>query len=104
MTRKKLSIQILRALNSLEAFAIFERVANTCINGIDSTSLARSVLLLTTHKRYYLRITALKKAGVISRTSRNYKLTSLRLVIRNCLRVIDKGIMLKWALSVLDAV
>ena len=99
----KLSIQILKAFNSLEALVIFQRVANSGINGIDKTSLARSVLRLITRKQYYMRMAALKQAGLISRTSGKYRLTSLGLVIRNSLRIIDKGIMFKWALSMLDS-
>ena len=37
----KLSAQILKALNSLEAHVIFQRVADSGINGIDNTSLGR---------------------------------------------------------------
>ena len=99
----KLSIQILKAFNSLEALVIFQRVANSGINGIDNTSLAQSVLPPITRKQYYLRMTGLKQAGLISRTSGKYRLTSLGLVIRNSLRIIDKGIMFKWALRALDA-
>lgn len=99
----KLSIQMLKALNSLEALVIFQRVANSGINGIDNTSLARSVLPPMTRKQYYLRMTALKQAGLISKTSGKYRLTSLGRVIRNSLRIIDKGIMFKWALRALDA-
>lgn len=73
------------------------------MNGIDNTSLARSVLPLTTRKRYYQRMAALKQTGLISRTSGKYRLTSLGLIIRNSLRIIDKGTMLKWALRALDA-
>ena len=98
MSSMKLSIQILKAFNSLEALVIFQRVANSGINGIDNTSLARSVLPPITRKRYYLRMSGLKQAGLISRTCGKYRLTSLGLVIRNSLRIIDKGIMFKWAL------
>ena len=103
MSSMKLSIQILKAFNSLEALVIFQRVANSGINGIDNTSLARSVLPPITRKQYYLRMTALKQASLISRTGGKYRLTSLGLVIRNSLRIIDKGIMLKWPLRALDA-
>ena len=103
MSSMKLSIQILKAFNSLEALVIFQRVANSGINGIDNTSLARSVLPLITRKQFYMRMAALKQAGLISRTSGKYRLTSLGLVIRNSLRIIDKGIMFKWALSMLDS-
>ena len=47
-------------------------------------------------------MTGLKQAGLISRTCGKYRLTSLGLVIRNSLRIIDKGIMFKWALRALD--
>ncbi|MFL6400311.1 MAG: hypothetical protein ACJ72J_12150, partial [Nitrososphaeraceae archaeon] len=47
---------------------------------------------------------ALKRAGLILRTSGKYRLTSLGLVIRSSLRIIDKAIMFKWRLRVLDAV
>ena len=43
MSSMKLSMQILRALNSLGALVIFQRVAKSGINGIDNTSLAQSV-------------------------------------------------------------
>jgi hypothetical protein len=103
MSSMKLSIQILKVFNTLEALVIFQRVANSGINGIDNTSLARSVLPPITRKRYYLRMSGLKQAGLISRTCGKYRLTSLGLVIRNSLRIIDKGIMFKWALGALDA-
>jgi hypothetical protein len=99
----KLSAQILKALNSLEALVLFQRVANSGINGIDNTSLGRSALPLITRKQFYMRIAALKQAGLISRTSGKYRLTSLGLVVRSSLRIIDKGIMFKWALRLLDA-
>jgi hypothetical protein len=95
-------VQILTALNSLEGLLIFQRVASNSINGIDDTSLGRSVLAQITRKQYYLRMTALKRAGLISRTSGMYRLTSLGLVIRNSLRIIDKGIMFKWSLRAID--
>ena len=103
MSSMKLSIQILKVFSTLEALVIFQRVANSGINGIDNTSLARSVLPPITRKRYYLRMSGLKQAGLISRTCGKYRLTSLGLVIRNSLRIIDKGIMFKWALSMLDS-
>ena len=103
MSGMKSSIQILKAFNSLEALVIFQQVANSGINGIDNTSLARSILPPITRKQYYLRMTGLKQAGLISRTGGTYRLTSLGLVIRNSLRIIDKGIIFKWSLRALDA-
>ena len=103
MSSIKLSVQILKALNSLGALVIFRRVANSGINGIDNISLAQSVLPHITRKQYYLRMSALKQAALISRTSGKYTLTSLGLIIRNSLHLIEKGIMLKWALIALDA-
>jgi hypothetical protein len=103
MSGMKSSAQILKALNSLEALVIFQRVSNSGINGIDSMSLGQSALPLTTRKQFYMRMAALKKVGLISRTSGKYRLTSLGLVVRSSLRIIDKGIMVKWALRVLDA-
>ena len=102
MSSMKLSMQILRALNSLGALVIFQRVAKSGINGIDNTSLAQLVLPHITRKQYYLRMTALKQAGLISRNCGKYRLTSLGLVIRNSLRIIEKGIKFKWALRALD--
>jgi hypothetical protein len=104
MSGMKSSAQILKALNSLEALVIFQTVANSGINGIDNMSLGQSVLPLTTRKQFYMRMAALKQAGLISRTSGKYRLTSLGLVVCSSLRIIDKGIMVKWALRVLDAV
>jgi len=103
MSSMKLSVQILKALTSLEALLIFERVANSGINGIDNTSLAQSVLPHITRKQYYMSITGLKQAGLISKTSGKCRPTYLGLVILNSLRIIDKGIMFKWALRALDA-
>lgn len=103
MSDMKLSVQILKALNSLEALVIFQRVANSGINGTDNMSLGRSALPLITRKQFYQRMAALKQAGLILRTSGKYKLTSLGLVIRSSLRIMDKGIMFKWPLRVLDA-
>jgi hypothetical protein len=102
MSSMKSSVQILKALNCLEALVVFQRVAKSGINGIDNTSLVQSVLPHITCKQYYLRMTALKQAGLISRNCGKYRLTSLGLVIRNSLRIIDKGIMFKWALKALD--
>ena len=98
----KLSAQILKALNSLEALVIFQRVADSGINGIDNTSLGRGALPLITRKQFYMRMAALKQVGLISRTSGKYKLTSLGLVVRSSLSIIDKGIKFKWALKALD--
>ena len=103
MSSMKLFTQILKAFNSLEALVIFQRVANSGINGIDKTSLGRSALRLITRKQFYMRMAALKQAGLISRTSGKYRLTSLGLVVRNSLNILDKGIMFKWALSMLDS-
>jgi hypothetical protein len=100
MSDMKLSVQILKALNTLEALVIFQRVAISGINGIDNMSLA---LPLITRKQFYRLMAALKQAGLILRTSGKYKLTSLGLVVRSSLRIIDKGIMFKWPLRVLDA-
>jgi hypothetical protein len=68
-----------------------------------SSELGQSVLPLTTRKQFYMRMAALKQAGLISRTSGKYRLTCLGLVVRSSLRIIDKGIMVKWALIALDA-
>ena len=95
-------IGVSKAFNSLEALVIFQRVADSGINGIDNTLLARSVLPHITRKQYYLRMAALKQAGLISRTRGKYRLTSLGLVIRNSLRIIEKGIKFKWPLRALD--
>ncbi|MFL6406382.1 MAG: hypothetical protein ACJ71F_04850 [Nitrososphaeraceae archaeon] len=103
MSDMKLSVQILKALNSLEALVIFQRVANSGINGTDNTSLGQLAPPLITRKQFYQRMAALKQAGLILRTSGKYKLTSLGLVIRSSLRIMDKGIMFKWPLRVLDA-
>jgi hypothetical protein len=103
MSRMKLYMQILSALHSLEALIIFQRVDNSGINGIDNTSLAQSVPPHITRKQFYMRMAALKQAGLISRTGGKYRLTSLGLIIRNSLRIIDKGIMFKWALRAIDA-
>ena len=103
MSSMKLSIQILKAFNSLEALVIFQRVANSGINGIDKTLLGRSALRLITRKQFYMRMAAFKQAGLISRTSGKYRLTSLGLVVRSSLNILDKGIMFKWALSMLDS-
>ena len=102
MSSMKLSMQILRALNSLGALVIFQRVAKSGISGIDNTSLALLVLPHLTRKQYYLRMAGLKQAGLISRTGGKYRLTSLGLVIRNSLHLIEKGIKFKWALRALD--
>jgi hypothetical protein len=102
MSGMKSSAEILKALNSLEALVIFQRVADSGINGIDNMSLGRSALPLTTRKQFYMRMAALKQVGLISRTSGKYRLTSLGLVVRSSLRIIDKGLMVKWALRVLD--
>jgi hypothetical protein len=99
----KLSAQILKALDSLEALVIFQRVANSGINGIDNTSLGQSALPLMTRKQFYTRMGALKQVGLISRTSGKYRLTSLRLVVRSSLSIINKGIKFKWPLMALDA-
>jgi hypothetical protein len=99
----KLSAQILKVLNSVEALVIFQRVADSGINGIDNTSLGPSALRLITRKQFYMRMAALKQAGLISRTSGKYRLTYLGLVVRSSLRIIDKGMKLKWALRALDA-
>jgi hypothetical protein len=104
MSSMKLSIQILKALTSLEALVIFQRVANSGINGIDNTSLAQSILPHITRKQYYQRMAALKQTGLISMNSGKYRLTSLGLVIRSSLGIINKGIMLKWPLRAIDAV
>jgi hypothetical protein len=98
----KLSAQILKALNSLEALVIFQRIANGGINGIDDMLLGRSALPLITRKQFYMRMAALKQAGLISKTSGKYRLTYLGLVIRSSLRIIDKGMKFKWALRALD--
>jgi hypothetical protein len=99
----KLSAQILKALDSLEALVIFQRVANSGINGIDNTSLGQSALPLMTRKQFYTRMGALKQVGLISRTSGKYRLTSLGLVVRSSLSIINKGIKFKWPLMALDA-
>ncbi|HEY7570758.1 MAG TPA: hypothetical protein VH796_05255 [Nitrososphaeraceae archaeon] len=104
MSSMKLSIQILKSLTSLEALVIFQSVANSGINGIDNTSLAQSILPHITRKQYYQRMAALKQTGLISMTSGKYRLTSLGLVIRSSLGIINKGIMLKWPLRAIDAV
>ena len=88
MSDMKLSAQILKALNSLEALVIFQRVADSGTNGIDNMSVGRSILPLITRKQFYMRMAALKQAGLISRTSGKYKLTSLGLVVRSSLRII----------------
>jgi hypothetical protein len=100
----KLSAQILKTLNSLDALVIFQRVAESGIKGIDSTLLGHSVLRLITRKQFYMRMAALKEAGLISRTSGKYRLTSLGLVVSSSLSIIDKGIKFKWTLRALDAV
>jgi hypothetical protein len=103
MSYMKLSAQILKALNSLEALVIFQRVADSGRNGIDNMSLGRSALPLITRKQFYMRMAALKQTGLISRTSGKYRLTSLGLVVRSSLGIIDKGMKSKWALRALDA-
>jgi hypothetical protein len=103
MSGMKLSAQILKALNSLEALVIFQRVADSGINGINNMSLGRAALPLITRKQFYMRMAALKQVGLISRASGKYKLTSLGLVVRSSLRIIDKGMKFKWALRALDA-
>jgi hypothetical protein len=103
MSSMDISIQILKALTSLEALVIFQRVGNSGINGIDNISLARSILSHITRKQYYQRMAALKQTGLISMISGKYRLTSLGLVIRSSLGLIDKGIMLKWPLRAIDA-
>ena len=92
--------QILKAFNSLEALVIFQRVTDSGINGIDNTLLAQSVLPHITRKQYYLRMTGLKQAGLISKSSGKYVLTSLGLVIRNSLRIIDKGMCIIQSINV----
>ena len=103
MSGMKLSAQILKALNSLEALLIFQTVGKNGINGIDNMSLGQAALPLITRKQFYMRMAALKQAGLISRTSGKYKLTSVGLVVRSSLRIIDKGMKFKWALRALDA-
>jgi hypothetical protein len=103
MSGIRLSAQILKALNSLEALVIFQRVADSGINGIDNMSLGRAALPLITRKQFYMRMAGLKQVGLISRTSGKYRLTSLGLVVRSSLGIIYKGIKFKWALGMLDA-
>lgn len=79
MSGMKLSAQILKALNSLEALVIFQRVADSGINGIDNMSLGRAALPLITRKQFYMRMAGLKQVGLIYRTSGKYRLTSLGL-------------------------
>jgi hypothetical protein len=103
MSDMKLSAQILKALNSLEALLIFQTVAKNGIHGIDNTSLGQSALRLITRKQFYMRLAALKQAGLILKASGKYRLTCLGLVVSSSLSIIDKGMKFKWALRVLDA-
>jgi hypothetical protein len=103
MSGMKLSAQILKALNSLEALVIFQRVADSGINGINNMSLGRAALPLITRKQFYMRMAALKQVGLISRASGKYRLTYLGLVVRSSLSIIDKGMKFKWELRLLDA-
>jgi hypothetical protein len=103
MSSMKSSAQILKTLNSLEALFIFQTVAKSGINGINNTSLGRSALLLITRKQFYMRLAALKEAGLISRASGKYRLTSLGLVVSSSLSIIDKGMKFKWQLGLFDA-
>lgn len=100
---QQISSQVLEAFNSLETVVIFQIISNSGRNGIDTMSLGRSALRLLTRKRFYLRIAALKQAGLISMIGTIYTLTSLGLVIRDSLRITDQGIMFKLPLRTLDA-
>src|SRR5215467_13306854 len=100
---RQISSQVLKAFNSLETLVIFQIISNSGRNGIDNMSLGRSALRLLTYKRFYLRMAALKQAGLISMTGTIYTLTSLGLVIRDSLRITDQGIMFKLPLRTFDA-
>jgi hypothetical protein len=90
---------LLRAISDDKALAIF----NTIALSADSTPIAISKLKLT-RKQYYSRMSAMIDAGIITRRSGRYFLTSFGKVVYEAQMLIGKAQQSYWKLKAVDTI
>ena len=90
---------VLRAISDDKALAIF----NTIALSAGSTPIAISRLKLT-RKQYYSRMSAMIDAGIITRRSGKYYLTSFGKIVYKTQMLIGRAHQINWKLKALDAI
>lgn len=89
---------VLSAITDDKSLVLFNTIA---IASEDSDFLITRLGL--TRKQYYFRISALLKTGLISRKHRQYKLTSLGLIVYHAQLMIGRAIDTYWKLKAIDS-
>lgn len=90
---------VLRAISDDKALAIF----NTIALSADSDPIAISRLKLT-RKQYYSRMSAMVDAGIITRRSGRYYLTSFGKIVYEAQMLIGRAQQNYWKLKAVDAI
>jgi hypothetical protein len=90
---------VLRAISDDKALAIF----NTIALSVDSAPIAISRLNLT-RKQYYSRMSAMIDAGIITRRSGRYFLTSFGKVVYEAQTLIGRAQQSYWKLKAVDTI
>jgi hypothetical protein len=90
---------VLRAISDDKALAIF----NTIALSADSAPIAISRLKLT-RKQYYSRMSAMLDAGIITRRSGRYFLTSFGKVVYEAQMLLGRAQQSYWKLKAVDAI
>lgn len=91
--------EIIKAISNKEALSLFDTIALTYL--CDNRYLAKKIKL--TRKRYYSRLHALRKAGLIERKNGKYSLTSCGKVVHNAKKLIENGLINIWKLRAIDS-
>ena len=90
---------ILRTLSVDKSLVLF----NTIAVASSASDLLRSRLGLT-RKQYYSRMSALLKAGLIKRQSRNYSLSSFGKIVYDAQVIIANALENYWKLAAIDSI
>jgi hypothetical protein len=88
----------LKAIADDKSLVLFNTIA---IEGGDSDILVRRLCL--TRKQYYSRISALSKAGLISRNNRRYRVTSFGKIVYDAQLMIGRAANTFWKLKAIDS-
>ena len=90
-------VNILRAIANHKSLILFNTIA---LAGEHSDILITR--LGFTRKQFYSRMSALQKTGLISRKKRQYKLTSLGLIVYDAQLMIGRATNIYWKLKAID--
>jgi hypothetical protein len=99
-------VKLLKAISHESSLQLFETIATLDSNSANDTTIVNSDSLMSkaklSKKQYYLRLYGLTAAGLVQKSHGSYILTSLGIIVRYALTLIEKAVQNHWKLRSVD--